>query len=323
MATTQVSDVIVPAVFNPYVLQRTAALSAIRTSGIAVPVSGVEVPRGGKTINVPFWNDLDGGGDVEVLSDSAALTPAKITAGTDVAAVLARGKAWSANDLAEAFSGDDPMGAIAEMVAAYWARQEQKILLADLAGVFAATSMSGNLLDISAETGNGAIISGSSLIDAISLLGDSGNRLTGMLCHSAVMYDLAKKNLLDPKISAPGVQEAPEFQTYLGRRIIIDDGAPVTNGVYTTYFFGAGAVAYAEGNVPVPTETERKALEGNDILVNRRHFIMHPRGVKWQGSPAGATPDNIELSTGTNWLRVYENKNVRIVAFKHKIGALT
>jgi hypothetical protein len=297
-------------------------LSAIRTSGIVAEVSGLDVPKGGGTVNIPFWNDLDGGGDVEVLSDTAPLTPAKITSGKDVAAVLARGKAWEANDLAAAFSGDDPMGAIAEMVAQFWARQEQKTLLADLQGVFAAASMSGNLLDISAGAGNAAIIQASSLIDAISLLGDSGQNLTGILTHSAVMYDLAKKNLLDPKISVPGADTAPEFQTYLGRRIIVDDGAPLAGGIYTTYLFGNAAVAYAEGNVPVPTETERKALEGNDILVNRRHFILHPRGVRWQGTPAGITPTNPELAAGTNWLRVFENKNVRIVAFKHKIGPL-
>jgi hypothetical protein len=58
------------------------------------------------------------------------------------------------------------------------------------------------------------------MIDAISLLGDAGSSLSGIITHSAVLYDLAKKNLLDPKISAPGADAAPEFQSYLGRRII-------------------------------------------------------------------------------------------------------
>jgi len=54
--------------------------------------------------------------------------------------------------------------------------------------------------------------------------------------------------------------------------------------------------------------------------VNRRRFVLHPRGVKWVGSPAGSSATNAELATGTNWVRVYEPKNVRIVAFKHKLG---
>ena len=319
MPVTQISNVVVPEVFNPYVLQRTAELSAVRASGIAAEVPGVTVPNGGATLNMPFWNDINS--DDEVLSDTVELTPDKITAGKDVAAILTRGKAWAANDLSALFSGDDPLGAIANMVSTYWARKEQKTLLSILAGVFASTSMTGNLLDISGEDGDAAIISSASLIDAISLLGDAAYSLTGIITHSAVMYDLAKKNLLDAKISGINVKTAPEFQSYLGRQIIVDDSAPNNAGVYTTYLFGQGAVGFAEGNVPVPTEVERKALAGNDYLVNRRSFILHPRGVKWVGTPSGSTPSNTELATGTNWVRVYDNKNIRIVAFKHKIGA--
>jgi len=110
MATTQIADVIVPEVFNPYVVQRTAELSALRRSGIAQgsPELNRLASAGGKLINMPFWNDLSGAD--EVLSDAAALTPAKITAGQDIAVLLMRGKAWSVNDLATALSGDDPMG---------------------------------------------------------------------------------------------------------------------------------------------------------------------------------------------------------------------
>ena len=58
----------------------------------------------------------------------------------------------------------------------------------------------------------------------------------------------------------------------------------------------------------------------SDLLINRRVFILHPRGVKWtETSVSGAFPTNAELATSTNWQRVYENKAIRIVAFKHKI----
>jgi hypothetical protein len=195
------------------------------------------------------------------------------------------------------------------------------VLPAILKGIFASVSMDDHLLDISTEVGNDAIISSSTLIDALSLLGDAGGALTGIITHSAVMYDLAKKNILDPKIGAPNSLNAPELNTYLGRRLIPDDSAPAASGVYTTYIFGQGAIGYAEGSLPVPTETERKALAGNEYLVNRREFILHPRGVKWSASSiSGVTPSNAELGTGTNWTRVYEGKNVRIVALRHKIG---
>jgi hypothetical protein len=132
MAKTLISDVIVPAIFNPYVIQRTAELSALVQSGIIVhnPELDRLASAGGKLINMPYWNDLTG--DDEILSDSAALTPQKITASQDIAALLMRGKAWSSNDLAKALSGDDPMRAIGNLVAAFWARMRQKNLVATL-----------------------------------------------------------------------------------------------------------------------------------------------------------------------------------------------
>jgi len=106
----------------------------------------------------------------------------------------------------------------------------------------------------------------------------------------------------------------------LGKPVVVDDSLPASGGVYTTYIFGAGAFGWGEGGAPVPVETARDALAGDDILVHRRHFILHPRGVAFQNaSVSGATPSNTELANYENWKRVYESKNVRIVQFKHKL----
>lgn len=78
---TKIADVIVPEVFNPYVIQRTMELSMLQASGIIS--NNAELDRlaqsGGKLINMPYWDDLTG--EDEVLSDSNALTPGKITSG--------------------------------------------------------------------------------------------------------------------------------------------------------------------------------------------------------------------------------------------------
>lgn len=316
---TIIQDVIVPEVFNPYVIERTAELSAFYQSGIITrnPALDALAKSGGKLINMPFWEDLDG--DDEVLSDVEALTVGKITANQDVAALLARGKAWSVNDLAKALSGDDPMRAIGDLAAAYWARRFQAILLKTLEGIFGndATKMNTNKLDISGSAGDAAKITASTAIDAIYKLGDSANKLTGFAMHSAVVAKLAKDDLIEYIKPSEGSPEVPYF---LGKRVVVDDGLPVSDGVYKTYIFGQGAFGWGEGNAPVPVETDRDSLAGDDILINRRHFILHPRGVAFKNvSVAGATPSNAELATYTNWERVYEAKNVRIVEFKHKI----
>jgi hypothetical protein len=318
----RLSEIIIPEVFDPYVIQRSAEVSRLRQSGIIGMIPGLNVPDGGVTVNMPFWNDLGKGS--EVLEIGKKLTPSRIVAGKDVAAIHTRGKAWTDADLTATFTGSDPMGAIANLVAEFWARDEQDILLATLKGIFASASMNDNVLDISNAAPNTETISRNSLIDAISLLGDAGRNLTGIVCHSSVMYDLAKKEILDAKVNVGNTETAPEFQTYLGRQVIDDDGCPVetvgTDKVYTTYIFGIGAIGSAIGSPKVPTETGRDDLAGEDRLTNRRHFILHPRGVAYRGNFAGTTPSNSDLAVGTNWERVYEQKNVRIVAFKHKIG---
>ena len=319
---TIISNVIVPEVFNPYVIERTAELSAFYQSGIIArtPALDVLASSGGKLVNMPFWEDL--GGEDEVLSDRTALTVDKITAAQDVAALLARGKAWSVNDLAKALSGDDPMAAIGDLVADYWARRFQAILIKTLDGIFGddTTEMNTNQHDISgsATAEDDDVISAKTAVDAIYKLGDSADKLTGFAMHSATVAKLAKDDLIEYIKPSEGEAEVP---TFLGKRVVVDDSLPQSGGVYTTYIFGAGAFGWGEGGAPVPVETARDALAGDDILIHRRHFILHPRGVAFQNDPSivGPTPSNDDLANYRNWKRVYESKNVRIVQFKHKL----
>lgn len=313
MPVTRIADVIVPERFMQYVIHRTAQLSRIRSSGILGTVPGLTVPYGGSTVKMPFWNDIDD--EDEVWSSGHETIPGKITSEKDVAVILTRIKSWGAEDLAEMFAGDDPMKAIGDLVAEYWARREQETLLSILDGVFASSGMTDNVLDASTD-----LLSHTLMVDAIAVMGDASRKLTGIIAHSAVQFDLARKRLLDQKPTEPGTTTAPEFGTFLGRQLIVDDGSPRTGDVYTTYFFGAGAIGYAEGTPKYPVEISREATKSMDVLVNRRQFIMHPRGVKWIGNAANDTPSNTELSAGTNWQRVFKNKNIPIVALKHKIG---
>ena len=311
---TKISDVIVPEVFNPYVIQRTMELSALYQCGIIA--NNPELDRlattGGSTINMPYWEDLTG--EDEVLSDSAPLTPGKITAGQDVAVLLMRGKAWSANDLAKALSGSDPMAAIGDLLANFWARKMQNTLIQLLDGVFSATNMTNKVLDISKESGKEKI-NGSTFLDAMQLMGDAKERLTGVVMHSATETQLRKNNLIQTELDS----ENKPVSMMMGKRVIVDDGCPVSTDTYTTYLFGPGAVGLGNGAAPVPTETDRDSLAGDDILINRKHFILHCRGVKWIGNATGSSPSNEELATGTNWERVYEDKAIRVVKFVHKL----
>ena len=108
----------------------------------------------------------------------------------------------------------------------------------------------------------------------------------------------------------------------------VDDGCPVDvkTDVYTTYLFGNGAVAYGngspEGHVATETDRDKQTGGGVDYLINRQAFILHPRGIAYTGAKRDhvETPLRTELAMAENWKPVYEPKQLRIVAIKHKIG---
>ena len=80
MAITKLSDVIVPELFNPYVVNKTMELSALYQSGIIVssPEFAKLASEAAPIHNMPFFEDLTG--DAEPVIEDAELTPAKIIA---------------------------------------------------------------------------------------------------------------------------------------------------------------------------------------------------------------------------------------------------
>lgn len=317
MPTTKIADVIVPEIFNPYVINRVTDKSALVRSGIIAtnPELDALASAGGKIIHMPHWNDL--GGESQVLSDTVPLNVDKITTGQDQARLHMRGNAWGANDLAGALAGSDPMKAIGELVSDFWVRDEQRILIASLKGVFSAANMTGNIYDPSAATDGSELFSSKGFLTAQFKLGDAYDALTAIAVHSMTYAAMLEKDMIE---FIPDSQGKP-IAKYRGLDIVVDDNMPVVGGVYTSYLFGRGAFGYANGSPKVPTETDRDSLQGEDYLINRRHFVLHPRGVKWnEASVAGVSPTNIEIATAANWTRVFDPKKIRVVQYKHKLG---
>lgn len=327
--STKIADVIVPEVFNPYFIQRTMEMARFYMGGIVSNDEALNAlaQKGGRLLNMPFWNDLTG--DDEILSDSGALTPGKIGSGQDVAVLHMRGRAWSVNDLAKAMSGDDPMAAIGDLVAQYWARRMQAVGIASLKGLFAdntannAGDMQANVAgatnaDITTDTK----FSGDVFVDGQATFGDAVGGLSGIAFHPTVYHNLKKIDQISFEKESAGDLE---IELYRGLRVIVDRNLPVvaaggalagdTAPKYTSYLFGSGALGMGQGGAPVPSETDRDSLAGEDILVTRSHFIMHPRGVKFtDASVAGSSPTNAELEGAANWSRVYDREAVRIAA---------
>ncbi len=334
MAKTAVADIIIPTEFERYAIERTAELSRFGESGIIemAPEFDELAAGGGREVKMPFWKDLTA--TRQILSDSGTLSVNKITSEQDIARIHNDAQVWSVNHLAKVISGDDPMQAIVDLVAGYWARIDEGLVISSLKGIFSAASMSGNLLAIHSEAiaGQSAAtrLNGSTFVDACAKLGDAADRLTSVAMHSATEAALRKLDLID---FIPDSEGKAQLRTFQGRRVIVDDTlvprAGTTDGqVYRTYLFGSGA--FGKGVSPLDgaalqggfgtegVEMARVPLDSDTVLINRRRYILHPRGVKFTSAAVvGDSPTNAELENGANWTRVFENKNVRIVAIDH------
>lgn len=319
MANTKLEDVIVPEVYAPYVLQKSVELCNFIKSGIATS-DGERIAQrlaaGGQTVSLPMWVNERTPDEVPVEDTDATIN--KITADKDVAVRHIRNISYGSNDYARLLSGDDPMKAIGDKNALDWAFALQKIAINSLKGLFTPSTgaLKDSVLDISGGTGAAAVISYEALVDALYLLGDHAENVTAIAMHSAVFAKLTKLKLLD---NPTPIDQTYPFRTFLGRSIIVDDNLEPTDGAYPIYLFGTGAFAFNELPGLAEVEIDRNKKSGNDYLITRRTFTMHPRGVKWVGPITGLAPSNAELATAAKWQLVDNRKNVAIAELIAKV----
>lgn len=331
MATLR-SDVIIPEVFTPYVIEQTTFRDAFLASGVVQPMAELNATEGGDYVNIPFWK-ANLTGDFEVLSDSTSLTPGKITADKQVGVILHRGRAFESRDLAALASGADPMAAIGAKVADYVANQRQKDLIKCLEGVFGGlTSNTGAaFIDVSFDKTGMTALSPRQVAKARALLGDQGDKLAAVAMHSAVYFDLVERKAIDyvtnveargggtvattniaPVIAGSIMSAYGEVSVpvYMGLRVIVSDDLAPTSTNYPVYFFTQGAIASGE-QMGMQTETDRDILAKSDAMSIDLHYVYHPVGAKWT---VGTTnPTQAQLATIGNWTKVYETKNLGIV----------
>ena len=315
---SKIKELLVPEVFNKYVNEKMTELSALVQSGIIQHDSQLDslASAGGRVINMPYllnFTDED-----EVLSTSKELTAEDLKADKTRAIVLQRGKAFRVNDLEQNLAvgnSKDLMSEVASRVATYWVQREQSILLSTLKGIFAeGTDMEGNIYKTDEA------INGIHFVKAKNKLGDHASQLKAVAMHSDVLTALEIQQLIEYVQPANAIGAEP-IPYYMGKRVIVDDAlTPDEDGVYDTILFAAGAFGKGNAVIENPFEYDRNALSGNNFLISRRGFVLHPTGLDYTDKACeGETPSNSELANGSNWKRKYSNKAIPMVMFRHKI----
>lgn len=335
MAIVRLTDVIVPEVFTPYMMQETMQRSALIRSGAVArdPFLDSFLAGAGATIHAPSYKDLEDSEENISTDNGSASTPNKIGTLQEIAVRMNRNNSWGAADLVQNLIGNDPMQAIASRVAAYWTRRLQKAYVSVMAGLYAdnAAAPTGGdthtLNDMTHDISGSIYLAGvtdfsaEAVIDTCVLMGDGLDSLTMVLMHSVVYARALKNNLIDfiPDSSNGG---ATRIATFLGREIILDDALPNSGGVFQTWLCGPGAVRMGFGSAKVPTEIDRDPSANNgageEVLHSRIELCFHPVGYQFIGTGYGAGgPSNAStsgnLAHASSWSRVFpERKMIRM-----------
>lgn len=341
MAVTKIADVVVPQIYTPYKQLVTEQKSALIQSGVVARDASIDtlLNGGGLTFNTPSWKDLDNDEENTSTDNEASFSvPKKIGTVTEIAVRLNRNQSWSAMDLAADLAGAKPMTAIGNRVGYYWTRRLQAMFIATMQGVFAdnaAAPTAGehvqndltNNISGAAYSAGVTDFSAEAFIDTAVTMGDSAEALGMCFMHSIVYARAQKNNLIDFIPDANGVVNIP---TFLGRRVIVDDGLPnpagagaaqTAAGIYHTWLFGGGAVRYGVGTPETPFETDRLPSAGDgggqEVMYDRVQWCLHPVGHAYVGTPPNGGPTNAatanNLASATSWRRVFtERKQIKI-----------
>lgn len=330
MATVQLADIIDVTVFQDLPAVNSPEKTAFFQSGVVTRNALLDsiATASGKTAELPFWKDIDSTVAPNLSNDNPAslATPDKIVQGEQSARKAFLNKGLSATDLAsEIAMGPRAMEHIRNRVDTYWLRQWQRRLIASCNGVLAdnVASNSGDMVvNVAAEaTGSQSAttrFNRDSFTDAVYTMGDAADGLRAIAVHSAVMKQMVKN---DDIVYIPDSQGQLIIPTYMGLRVIVDDGLPVVAGTtsgfkYTSVIFGEGAFGWGDGAPINPVEVERNADQGNgagvETLWTRKTWILHPFGYKNTGDPAAVSFSLAELAAAATWERVIERKNIPI-----------
>lgn len=290
----------------------------------------------GKTAELPFWKDLDPTEEQNYSNDNPAnvSTPKQIVQDEQIARKAFVNQSWTESDLAaELAMGGNAMRRIRARVDTYWMRRWQRRIVNTAVGTMLANVAQdgGDMVhDISIQAGDSAtaanLFSRTATIAAAFTLGDMFDGIGVIVVHSVIAQRMLDNDDIVYIKDSAGELTIP---TYLGKRVVIDDGAPViagtTNGFrYVSMLFGQAAFGYGEGTPEVPTEVDRIAAGGNgggvEVLHSRKTWLVHPLGHKFTSntvtgpaspaSPANISPTDADLRLAANWDRVYQRKNI-------------
>ena len=348
MASTNLSGLIVPEVFNQYASEESVRLDRLIQSGIVSPEPALNsfIARGGEIHHVPFWKHWDDADNIGT-ADSTLIVPAARAAAQQKVVIVRRNLSYGSYDLVKWVAGSDPLGEAVAQAAENVMTRRQEMVMSMFVGQMENGSTAGDnnnsfvaadyLIDRrlnnatatptapTAATPQVYNLSATTVIDAKASLGDAGTKLGAVIMHSTVYYNLERQELISFLVQSRDIG----FGTFQGLSVIVDDLATVyhvgtgsdtgaTNfnrhTQYVTFFAGSGLVRNASSGITSVVDRDERAGTGSgeEALIVRRQEIYATEGFSYEN--ASVAPTNTIFETKATWTAVYERKNIPFVA---------
>lgn len=332
---SQLSNLIVPAVFGQTVLEDSIQKNVLTSSGI-IPVSPLMsafLAGAGEIFTIPTLVNPDLGQVAANVptGDSATLATPEVIAGRSQKFIKnARNRTFNINGMVQNIIGVDPLDAVVASTSLMINQWRQRSLIAQLNGLLDHSTgvAKANTTYIASESVAGAGSTTkvstnptSSILDTLyGAWGDAGTGDTVLIMHSDVWRVIAKQNTT--AFIPPSIQN-PQFKSYIGYPVLVDDNlgkrAGTTDGfVYTIYAIKAGSVLFGFAPDAKPFEIFPQPLQGNgaggEVAVARDWFGYHVTGTSFTGSASGDVPTDTELATMAKWGLTFPNKAVGIAS---------
>ena len=328
MSRVTIEDIWVPEVYASYGDVNTLESTAFLQAGvIASNALFNDLANTGRTVEMPFWNDLSS--DVEPNYSNDNPSDIADIEGIDMGEMFARvaflNNGWGSADLVTELTGVEPLRKIKEKTGRYWQRQLQHRIVAMSHGLYLANvaqNESDAVVDISTQTG---IVSAENrwsldgFIDAVMQKGEYARMPRGIVCHPAIYTRMIKDDIIETREPSTGQLL---FATYKEvTRIIMDEGVPTIGSgptrKYVTFLYDEAVIGFGQGSPKRPVATSRVEEAGNgggiETIWERKTWMLHPYGYTWtnkQVTGPGKSPTWADLRNPANWARILDRKMV-------------
>jgi hypothetical protein len=331
VASTQLSDVIIPQIYDSYGFVPTPdTLAFLSSPAVRSDASLDEVAnREGQITTMPFWNDLDASTDPNISTDNPATlaTPQKVTAGAMTVRVADYNNAWSSADLVADIAGSDPMALVHARTSRYWSRQINRFLASMSLGVMRANvaSNSGDMVsDIAVATNTtpaaGNLFSHGAVTAALFTNGVFFEEMSAIIVPATVYQNMINQDLITFVQPSNVNFRVPTYGGLTVAMPVPDALLSYVNGTstkteYVTVLCGPGVFGFGQGLPKTPSEVRREPLQGNgggiEIFVERKRWVFHPNGHSFTSSSiAGQSPTSAEYGLAANWSRKVPRNSV-------------